>query len=154
MAEGGGLMVKRKRHPVLRAARIPATSQTVAKSRGCVIRRLYESREIDGAQQEAAWEIAEAFRLLTAYLGVKPVDLDRIGASGRETFSERASRLTSIYVAWARDFGQRAQVRPHVIVEMIEMERPIDSLPLLRRALDAWRAAAIAVDRHNRKRAS
>lgn len=147
-------MVKRKRHPVLRAARIPATSQTVAKARGCVIRRLYESREIDGSQQEAAWEIAEAFRLLTAYLGVKPVDLDRVGVAGRETFSERASRLTSIYILWARGFDPRQPVRPHTIVEMIEMERVLDDLTLMRRALDAWRAAAIAVDRHNRKRAS
>lgn len=50
-------MPKKRRKPlfvVSRQERVQATPQTIAKARGCLIRRLYEASLIDGQEQDAA----------------------------------------------------------------------------------------------------
>lgn len=110
---------------VSRAERVQATPQTLAKARGCIIRRLYEAQLIDGQEQDAALEIVAAFNIITSRLGIRPLLLDSLDRGCGE-ISARGNRLWAQYLRWGRRVIERRHVRPHVIVEWLLMERGID----------------------------
>jgi hypothetical protein len=94
----------------------------------------------DPDQFEAAVEIAEAFRLVTAMVGFKPLDLSRIGHGNGEP-GARGERAARLYVAWGNELTRTLFVRPHLIVECIEGDRTCDrtdSVKLLIRAVNLW----------------
>lgn len=141
----------KRRKPVTmvnRAERVQATPETVAKARGCVIDRLFKLGEtdaksgLDPMQHEAAWEILEAFKVMTGFLGYRPIDLSR-GDRGHAEMGPKALRLWSQYVRWGNALVQRRHVRPHVVVEWLLMERTLDpgAVPVLKGALNDWRCA-------------
>jgi len=126
--------------PVVRAERVVPTAQTLAKARGCIIRRLYEVGTIDGQEQDAALEIVEAFTVITGFLGIRPVNIDAL-PSGRAVMGARAARLWDRYVAWGNELLRRRRLRPHVVVEWLEMDRPLarrDETEMLVAALRDW----------------
>jgi hypothetical protein len=128
------------RSPVVRAERIKPTAQTVAKAKPCLIKTLYEANTIDGYEQEAAWEILEAFTIMTGFLGYRPLILDGL-PKGRGGLSERGDRLWRRYVAWGNTLVKNRHIRPIVVVEWLEMERVLkcmDETKLLRSALRDW----------------
>lgn len=167
-----------KRASVRREERCAATPETLAKLRPWTMQELLRRGPDDGGlsseQFEAAVAIAEAFRFITGLVGFKPLDLGRIGVGGGGVGSAGERRI-AIYRAWgnsvqgidpdahlepsARERAMRIEcarlaglsVRPHIIVEWIEDERPIDShaVALIARACTRWRDIA---DRHDAER--
>jgi hypothetical protein len=123
--------------------RVPATPETLAKARGCIIRKLYECSIIDGQEQDAALEIVEAFTFVTSALGVRPPLLDGLD-KGNTQLNERACRLWDQYLRWGRHLVGRRHIRPHVVVEWLLMDRPLvddDELRLLIGGLRDWSVA-------------
>ena len=126
--------------------RVAATPETLAKARGCIVNRLFQSKDvtfrIDSQQYEAAWEIMEAFEVITGVLGYRPLDLSPI-ERGRGSMGRKAVRLWDQYVRWGNDLIRRRNIRPHVVVEWLKMERQFDreAIGLLRGALDDWSLA-------------
>lgn len=92
---------------------------------------------------EAALEISEAFDIVTRAVGYRPLDLGRIGV-GHGECGARANRLIALYVAWGNEMIRRLGIRPHVVVEWIDMERmlTLGAEPLLVKACDLWIKAA------------
>lgn len=128
------------RHPVVRAERVKPTAETLAKSKGCIIRILYEGHIIDGPEQDAALEIVEAFSIMTSALGIRPLMLDEM-PGGRQALNERAARLWDHYVKWGQQLVARRHIRPHVIVEWLEMDRQLNhqnETKLLVESLKDW----------------
>ena len=131
---------------VNREERVAATPETVLKARGCIINGLYRSQDrsfsIDSQQYESAWEILEAFTVITGFLGFRPVDLAR---ADREhlTMGKKAVRLWDQYVRWGNELIRRRHLRPHVVVEWLQMERELDreAIGALRNSLDDWSVA-------------
>ena len=131
---------------VNREERVSATPQTVAKAKGCIIRKLYEAKEIDGQEQDAALEIVEAFTFITSAIGIRPLLLDGLD-KGRTDLNERACRLWDQYLRWGRELTRRRHIRPHLVVEWLLMERPLadeDEVELLIGSLRDWDNAKTA----------
>lgn len=126
--------------------RVSATPETQAKARGCVINRLFVSGDvefsIDSQQYEAAWEILEAFEVITGVLGYRPMDLSPID-KGKGSMGAKAVRLWDQYVRWGNELIKRRHIRPHVVVEWLKMERDFDreAIGTLRKSLDDWSLA-------------
>lgn len=133
----------KRRKPVTmvnRAERVQATPETVAKARGCIIRRLYEAQLIDGQEQDAALEIVAAFNIITSRQGIRPLLLDRL-PPGNGEINERGNRLWAQYLRWGHRVIERRHIRPHVAVEWLLMERPLESkdeVTLLASTLRDW----------------
>lgn len=133
----------KRRKPAIvvnRAERVQATPETIAKARGCIIRRLYEANLIDGQEQDAALEICRAFRVIVSRLGYRPMDLSNLDQGGGDPASD-ACRLWAKYLTWGRALVARRHIRPHIVVEWLEMERSLvvaDEVSLLRSALRDW----------------
>lgn len=100
---------------------------------------------------EAALRIKDAFDLVTRAVGYRPLDLGRIGV-GHGECGARASLLIAIYVAWGNEMIRRYHVRPHVVVEWIDMERHLgrDAEPILIKACDLWIKAVADYSRAQR----
>lgn len=131
----------KRRPPVVRAERILPTPETLARARGCIIDKLYRAQIIDGLEQEAAWEILEAFKIITGFMGIRPMLLDGL-PKGRGGLSPRAAHLWDHYVAWGNSLVARRYIRPHVIVEWLEMDRELhfrSETKLLKKCLQDWR---------------
>jgi hypothetical protein len=140
-------MARRKFKLVVnREERVAATPETVAKARGCIVNRLFQSGDlkfsIDSQQYEAAWEIMEAFEVITGVLGYRPMDLTRADR-GESRMGAKAIRLWDQYVRWGNELIKRRHIRPHVVVEWLKMERQFDreAIGLLRGSLDDWSLA-------------
>lgn len=135
-----GKVRKKPKLVVNRAERVAATPETIAKQRGCIIRKLYEAKLIDGQEQDAALEICRAFTVIVGRLGYRPMDLSRMDRGGSE-MPKDVARLWDKYCAWGNDLIKRRHIRPHVVVEWLEMERSLahkDEVSLLCRALRDW----------------
>jgi len=148
-AINGDFMVKKRRKfklVVNREERVAATPETIAKARGCIVNRLFQSQDvqfrIDAQQYESAWEIMEAFEVITAALGYRPLEMSPLD-KGRGNMGPKAVRLWDQYVRWGNDLIRRRHIRPHVVVEWLKMERQFDreAIGLLRGALDDWSLA-------------
>lgn len=129
-----------KRAPVVRAERVKPTAQTEAKKRPCIINTLYNGKIISGVEQGAAWEILEAFDVITGFLKIRGTNIDGLPA-GRRDLSPRAVRLCKRYAAWGAKLVKDRHIRPIVVVEWLEMERPLTSpgeTRLLVAALRDW----------------
>ena len=148
---------KAKRAKVDRAERVGPTPETVAKLRPWRMQQLLERGPdqggIDAQAFEAAVDIAESFRLITAVVGFKPLDLGRIGV-GNGGMGARGERASRVYIAWGNELKRRLHVRPHIVVEWIEDERALNdagSINLLNRSLNLWIATVEADGAHRRR---
>lgn len=131
---------RKPRHVVNPSERVAATPETAAKARGCIIRRLYEAKLIDGQEQDAALEICRAFTVIVGGLGYRPMDLSAMDRSSGDMAGD-ATALWGKYLTWGRALIARRHIRPHVVVEWLEMERMFVSdheVGLLRSALRDW----------------
>lgn len=129
----------KKRQSVNRAERVAATPETLAKLRPCPLKLMLHAGRMEPEAYEAALQIKDAFDIVTRQVGYRPLDLGRIGV-GHGECGARASRMISIYIAWGNELIRRLRVRPHVIVEWIEMERSLslEAEPLLVEACELW----------------
>ena len=147
---------RRRRARVDRAERVEPTPETLAKLKPWTMAELLrlgpEAGGIDPSQHEAAVEIVDAFRALTKELGFRPMQLDRVGR-GSAGMNARDLRLATVYLAWALMFERRFMRRAHLVVEWIEDERRIDvdTMPMLRGALNLWDAVRSDTDRATAK---
>lgn len=132
---------RKPKHTVNPAERVAATPETIAKARGCILAKLYVEKEIDSGEMDSGYEIMSAFRVITNHIGYKPLNLDRLAGHG--TMGPKAERLYARYVEWGNELIRRRHIRPHVVVEWLEMERRLDrgAVPTLRHALRDWGTA-------------
>lgn len=154
-----------KRHVVKAAERVGPTPETAAKLKPWPMRQLYEANKISMNQYEAAQEIVTAFKFIAQQVGFKPLDLGKIGAAHGE-IGAYGERCFAVYKRWGNSVqgfvppdasaaeAQRIKaaalnVRPHLIVELIEDERPIHSgmLKTLCSAINRWDDFADEYDR-------
>lgn len=145
----------KKRKAVDRSERVAATPETIAKLKPWPMQDLLRKGPEDGGlssdQFEAALQIVEAFKIITHNLGFKPVDLGRVG-HGASEMGPRACRMWNVYVEWGNAFQRRALVAPHVIVAMVEDDRPIGAgaVWLVAMAANMWDRACSDYDKRQR----
>lgn len=148
----------KKRQGVRRSERVQATPETLAKLKPWPMQDLLRKGPEDGGlssdQFEAALQIVEACKVITQGLGFRPLDLTRVG-HGNGEIGPRACRLWNVYVEWGNAYQRRALISPHVIVQMVEDDRPIDAgaVWLVALAADMWAQAARDHDRQQRRAA-
>ncbi len=142
----------KKRQSVRRTERVQATPETLAKLKPWpmqdLLRKGPENGGLSSNQFEAALQIVESMQGHHARLGLQALDLTRVG-HGNGELGTRACRLWNIYVEWGNAYQRRALISPHVIVQMVEDERPIDAgaVWLVALAGDMWDEAKSQYDR-------
>lgn len=154
-----------RRAPVKREERVGPTPETAAKLKPWPMNELVAASKISTAQYEAAIQIVQAFRFISSTVGFKPLDLGKIGG-GHGEIGAAGERKFAVYKRWGNSVqgfvpedapkivakrikAASLNVRPHVIVEMIEDERPIHSsmLKTLSIAISRWQEVALEYDK-------
>jgi len=132
-------MKKNRRRKVERAERVKPPPEAAQHARPWPLQELLrlgpEGDGIDADEFEAAIEIVETFKMLTAELqvhGVRAADLHGI-ASSRQ-LSDRAAFMISIWFQWSMQVGPIAGQ----LVDQIEDALPIRSPAILRAGLRRW----------------
>lgn len=154
-----------RRVPVQREERVGPTPETAAKLKPWPMNELVAAGELSTAQYETAIQIVQAFKFISSTVGFKPLDLGKIGG-GHGEIGAAGERKFAVYKRWGNSVQgfvppdaplptamrirmESLSVRPHVIVEMIEDERPIHSnmLQTLSIAITRWQEIALEYDK-------
>lgn len=141
---------KSRRQLLAREERVDPTPETLAKARGCILTRLYQAGQIEAPEHSAAVSIIEGLRLITAGLEAQSSSVVRIdGARHDPDWHPAQARLAELYMRWGAALWQRHRIPPSDVVEVIEMEAPLEAVGLdgLRQALRLWCREAAAYDR-------
>jgi hypothetical protein len=137
----------RRRKAVDRTERVKPSAMAEAKKQpwlmAVLLQRGPDNNGTSAEQHEAAIEIVGGFDALTRAVSMRAASPDRaiIGTDGVHLdLDGHGLRLASIYLRWATELLKRFRLRGPVVVEWVNMERPLarEHVPLLVRALDLW----------------
>jgi hypothetical protein len=133
----------KRRRQVDRAERVKPSPLAEAKKRPWSMQVLLEAgREgggIDADQHEAALEIVDCYRGITAEVRCSHTDLEnhRHCPSMKPAGYGDAQR-SALYLAWCHEILRRMRLRPAIVVGWIEDTASPIAVELLSRALDLW----------------
>jgi hypothetical protein len=136
----------KKRRAARVVERVKATPETLAKLRPWPMQQLLQQGAADGGIEadefEAALQIVQAFKALTADLAVRSgnIEAERITGYLAGNVSDTDARRIALWFAWVErlPFGSDAAK----LVEQIEDHAPISSVAALRHACHLWDATA------------
>jgi hypothetical protein len=140
----------KKRRTVKRTERVKPPPEAAQHQRPWPLQQLLKLGAADGGIEadefEAALQMVEAFKSLTAELGMRSTDGTGAERGGlvdefaKAEMSDRDAERCALWFAWADRLPPTMHAA--LLVEQIEDRVPIVSVPLLRHACHLWEATA------------